>query len=66
MGTTAVRLLSACAARVGDRDSARRYSQMVRETYPRFEAASVRDIVPNRNPADTEHLVDSLRLAGLA
>jgi DNA-binding SARP family transcriptional activator/Tfp pilus assembly protein PilF len=60
------RLLSACAARVGDRDSARRYSQMVRETYPRFEAASVRDIVPNRNPADTEHLVDSLRLAGLA
>jgi DNA-binding SARP family transcriptional activator/Tfp pilus assembly protein PilF len=60
------RLLTACAARAGDKDSARRYGQMVRETYPKFAVASVRDIVPNRNPADTEHLVDGLRLAGLA
>jgi DNA-binding SARP family transcriptional activator/tetratricopeptide (TPR) repeat protein len=60
------RLLTACAARAGDQDSARRYGQMVRETYPKFAVASVRDIVPNRNPADTEHLIDGLRLAGLA
>lgn len=60
------RLLSACAARAGDKDLARRYSQLVRETYPRFEVASVRDIVPNRNRVDAEHLIDGLRLAGLA
>jgi DNA-binding SARP family transcriptional activator len=60
------RLLSACAAKAGDTDSARRYGRLVRETYPRFEVASVRDIVPNRNPADAEHLIDGLRLAGLA
>ncbi len=60
------RLLSACAAKVGDQELARRYSQLVRETYPRFEAESVRGIVPNRNREDTDHLIDGLRLAGLA
>jgi len=60
------RLLSACAAKAGDQTSARRYSQLVRETYPRFQVASVREIVPNRNRADGEHLIDGLRLAGLA
>ncbi|HVT52649.1 MAG TPA: BTAD domain-containing putative transcriptional regulator [Dongiaceae bacterium] len=59
------RLLSACAARIGDRDLARRYSRLVRETYPRFEVESVRALVPNRNRADTDHLIDGLRLAGL-
>jgi DNA-binding SARP family transcriptional activator/Tfp pilus assembly protein PilF len=66
-GTPATaRLLAACAAKVGDKDLARRYSQVVRETYPRFEAANVADIVPNRDRADTEHLIDGLRSAGLA
>jgi DNA-binding SARP family transcriptional activator/tetratricopeptide (TPR) repeat protein len=60
------RLLSACAAKAGDKELARRYRQVVRETYPKFEVASVRDIVPNRNRADAEHLIDGLRLAGLA
>lgn len=60
------RLLSACAAKVGDKDLARHSSQVVRETYPKFEVASVRDIVPNRNRADAEHLIDGLHLAGLA
>jgi DNA-binding SARP family transcriptional activator/tetratricopeptide (TPR) repeat protein len=60
------RLLSACAAKAGDTDLAARYSQVVRETYPTFEVASVRDIVPNRNRFDGEHLIDGLRLAGLA
>jgi DNA-binding SARP family transcriptional activator/TolB-like protein len=59
------RLLSACAAMAGDKESARRYSRIVRETYPKFEVASVRDIVPNRDPADTDHLIHALRLAGL-
>jgi len=59
------RLLSACAAKAGDKDLARRYGKVVRETYPKFEVASVRDIVPNRNRADAEHLIDGLHLAGL-
>jgi DNA-binding SARP family transcriptional activator/tetratricopeptide (TPR) repeat protein len=59
------RLLSACAAQVGDRDLAHRYSQIVRENYPKFEVETVREIVPNRNSADADHLIDGLRLAGL-
>jgi len=60
------RLLAACAAKAGDHELARRYGQLVRENYPKFEAESVRDIVPNRNRVDTDHLIDGLRLAGLA
>jgi tetratricopeptide (TPR) repeat protein len=59
------RLLSACAAKAGDRGLARRYSRLVRENYPTFEVETVRDIVPNRNAADADHLIDGLRLAGL-
>ena len=59
------RLLSACAAKAGDRELARRYSRLVRENYPTFEVETVRDIVPNRNTADADHLIDGLRLAGL-
>lgn len=60
------RLLSACAARAGDKQLAQRYSRVVRETYPSFAVGSVADLVPNRNRVDTEHLMDGLRLAGLA
>jgi len=60
------RLLAACAAQLGETELARRYSRVVRSVYPGFQVERVRTIVPNRNPADTEHLIDGLKRAGLA
>ena len=59
------RLLAACAAQLGEEELARHYSRVVRSVYPDFQAERVRSIVPNRNPADTEHLIDGLKRAGL-
>lgn len=59
------RLLAACAAQLGEAELARHYSRVVRSVYPDFHAERVRAIVPNRNPADTEHLIDGLKRAGL-
>jgi tetratricopeptide (TPR) repeat protein len=66
-GSPAVaRLLAACTARLGETELARHYSRTVRRVYPEFEVTRIRDIVPNRNRVDSEHLIDGLRLAGLA
>ena len=59
------RLLAACSAQVGDLVAARRYAALVRESLPGFRTESLWRIVPNRNPADTRRLIDSLLLAGL-
>jgi len=59
------RLLAACAAQLGEAELARHYSRVVRSVYPDFHAERVRAIVPNRNPSDTEHLIDGLKRAGL-
>jgi DNA-binding SARP family transcriptional activator/TolB-like protein len=59
------RLLAACAAQLGELELARHYSKVVKSVYPDFQAERVRSIVPNRNPEDTEHLIDGLKRAGL-
>jgi len=60
------RILTACASQSGDTELARRYSRTLRSVYPKFEVENVRNIVPNRHRSDTEHLIDGLKLAGLA
>lgn len=59
------RLLAACAAQLGELELARHYSRVVRSVYPDFQTDRVRAIVPNRNPEDTEHLIEGLKRAGL-
>lgn len=59
------RLLAACAAQLGELELARHYSKVVKSVYPDFKAERVRSIVPNRDPEDTEHLIDGLKRAGL-
>lgn len=59
------RLLAACSAQLGDKAEAQRYSRVVRSVYPGFSVRDVETIVPNKNLADTKHLVEGLKLAGL-
>jgi TolB-like protein/Flp pilus assembly protein TadD len=59
------RLLAASTAQLGELELARHYSRVVKSVYPDFQADRVRSIVPNRNPEDTEHLIDGLKRAGL-
>lgn len=59
------RLLAACSAQLGDKAEAQRYSRVVRSVYPGFSVRDVETIVPNKNLADTRHLVEGLKLAGL-
>lgn len=59
------RLMAATAAMAGDRAQARLYAGQVRATYPEFTTESLWRIVPNRNPRDTERLIEGLRAAGL-
>ena len=59
------RIYAACAAQVGDVSAARRHARIVRETFPGFRPDQVWRVVPNRNTADTEHLIEGLVRAGL-
>ena len=62
----AARLLAASHAMAGNVEEAGRYARIVREHYPRFGTQEVARFVPNRNSADTAHLIEGLRRAGLS
>jgi DNA-binding SARP family transcriptional activator len=59
------RLLAACAALAGRTEEARQYAIITRETYPGFQLQHLYQIVPDKYPRDTQHLIDGLRIAGL-
>lgn len=58
------RLLAACYAEIGDEAGARACARLARQSLPDFETDKLWTIVPNRNPADTRHLIQGLRRAG--
>ncbi len=60
------RLLAACHAQVGELDTARACVRLARQSLPDFSTDRLWTVVPNRDPVDTRHLVDGLRLAGMA
>ncbi|HUG61655.1 MAG TPA: tetratricopeptide repeat protein [Methylomirabilota bacterium] len=60
------RLLAACHAQVGNTVAARACFRLARESLPDINVQKLWTIVPNRNPADTQHYIDGLRRAGLS
>ena len=63
--TQALRVLTASYAHLGMMDQARQSASVLKERYPDFTARGWAKIVPDRDPADTELLVEGLERAGL-
>ena len=59
------RLLAASYAYLGKSDEAKFQASKVLEAYPNFNLKHWENVQPDVNPADTEHFVHGLRLAGL-
>ncbi|WP_262273070.1 adenylate/guanylate cyclase domain-containing protein [Microvirga yunnanensis] len=63
--TEASRLLAASYARLGAKDEALRWALLVRQKHPTFSIEDWATTQPFRNPADLEHFVEGMALAGL-
>ena len=63
--TQALRVLTASYSHLGQHDLARQNAELLKARHPEFSAKRWAKIVPDRDPADTELLVEGLELAGL-
>jgi adenylate cyclase len=57
--------LASCYALLGKNDKAKAETAEVMRIDPNFSVANIKRQAPYRDPADTEHLIRSLRMAGL-
>jgi adenylate cyclase len=57
--------LASCYALLGQNDKAKAEAAEVMRIDPKFSVANIKRQAPYRDPADTEHLIRSLRMAGL-
>ncbi len=63
--TMSLRVLTASYSLLGQMEEARRSAAMLRVRHPQFSARAWAKIVPDKDPADTELLVEGLERAGL-
>ena len=61
----ALRVLTASYSHLGREKEAKQAADVLRTQHPDFSASAWADIVPDRDSADTELLVEGLRIAGL-
>lgn len=61
----ALRVLTASYSHLGREKEAKQAADVLRAQHPDFSASAWADIVPDRDSADTELLVEGLRIAGL-
>jgi len=57
--------LASCYALLGQNDMAKAEAAEVMRIDPKFSVANIKKQAPYKDPADTEHLIRSLRMAGL-